>query len=126
MYDIEVADNIYIYIYAYMYITIIIIIIIIIISRRKSKHTDINLQSSINDTRVVRSGSLSSVNPDSDIESISLDRLPLIAPVIPSQPVSGTNFLFLLIFFCTYTFLTGLYGNIWCRFFNTLVCNLYN
>jgi hypothetical protein len=32
--------------------------------------------------------------------------------------------LLLLIFFCTYPFLTGLYGNIWCRFFNTLDCKL--
>jgi hypothetical protein len=34
-------------------------------------------------------------------------------------------FLLLLIFFCTYAFLAGLYGNIWYKFFNTLVCNLY-
>jgi H+-transporting ATPase len=27
--------------------------------------------------------------------------------------------------FCTYAFLAGLYGSIRCRFFNTLVCNLY-
>jgi hypothetical protein len=30
----------------------------------------------------------------------------------------------LLIFFCTYAFLSGLYGNIWYMFFNILVCIL--
>jgi hypothetical protein len=34
-------------------------------------------------------------------------------------------FLLLFIFFCTSAFLAGLCGNIWCTFFNTLVCNLY-
>jgi hypothetical protein len=30
-----------------------------------------------------------------------------------------------LIFFCTYAFLAGLFGNIWCIFFNILGCNFY-
>jgi hypothetical protein len=34
-------------------------------------------------------------------------------------------FLLLLMSFCTYAFLAGLYGNIWYRLFNNLVCNLY-
>jgi hypothetical protein len=32
-------------------------------------------------------------------------------------------FFILLIFFCNYTFLAGLYGNVWCRFFHIFFSN---
>jgi hypothetical protein len=34
-------------------------------------------------------------------------------------------FLLLLIFFCSCTFLAGIYGNIWCRFFNSIIIMIY-
>jgi hypothetical protein len=52
------------------------------------------------------------------------------AVMAAANPLGGRYYLLfiyllLLVFFFTYTCLAGLYGNIWYRFFNTLVCNLF-
>jgi hypothetical protein len=116
-YCIYICIYMYIYIYIYMYIHIYTYI---------NKH-HINYSS--------EESYVSQSLPDGSIFEGDSTLIPLESSSL--SPFSGIDsghllfnghlFLILILIdiFCTYTFLAGLYGNIWYRFFNTLICNLY-